>query len=52
MMSGEALGARLLSLHNLRFYLGLLERVRAAIAAGTLAALCKDCERMHGELPG
>ena len=37
--SGEALGARLASLHNLRFYLRLLERARAAIAAGALAAL-------------
>jgi queuine tRNA-ribosyltransferase len=31
---GEALGARLASLHNLRFYLRLLEEARAAIRAG------------------
>jgi queuine tRNA-ribosyltransferase len=29
--TGEALGARLATLHNLRFYLRLLERARAAI---------------------
>jgi queuine tRNA-ribosyltransferase len=37
--SGEALGARLASLHNLRFYLRLLERARRAIAEGSLPAL-------------
>jgi queuine tRNA-ribosyltransferase len=35
----EALGARLASLHNLRFYLGLLASARLAIAAGTFATL-------------
>ena len=35
----EALGARLASLHNLRFTLRLLEDARAAIAAGRYAAL-------------
>lgn len=42
--SGEALGARLASLHNLRFYLRLLERARTAIAAGTFAALRGELE--------
>jgi len=37
--AGEMLGARLASLHNLRFYLGLLERARAAIRDGALGAL-------------
>jgi queuine tRNA-ribosyltransferase len=37
--SGEALGARLASLHNLHFYLGLLAQAREAIAQGRLAAL-------------
>jgi len=37
--AGEALGARLASLHNLRFYLRLMERAREAIAARRLAAL-------------
>jgi queuine tRNA-ribosyltransferase len=35
----EALGARLATLHNLRFYLRLLEAARAAIAVGAFAAL-------------
>lgn len=35
----EPLGWQLLSLHNLRFYVRLLERVRAAIAADDLAGL-------------
>ncbi len=39
---GEALGARLASVHNLRFYLGLMERARAAIRQGRLAALSAE----------
>jgi queuine tRNA-ribosyltransferase len=35
---GEALGARLASLHNLRFYLRLLEETREAIRAGRFAS--------------
>jgi queuine tRNA-ribosyltransferase len=35
----EALGARLATLHNLRFYLRLLEQARRAIAAGSFAGL-------------
>ncbi len=37
--AGEALGPRLATLHNLRFYLCLLARARAAISAGELASL-------------
>ncbi len=37
--TGETLGPRLATVHNLRFYMRLLERVRAAIAAGTFSAL-------------
>lgn len=37
--SGEALGARLASVHNLRFYLGLMERAREAIRTGRFADL-------------
>jgi queuine tRNA-ribosyltransferase len=37
--TGEALGARLATLHNLRFYLRLLERAREAIHEGRFAAL-------------
>jgi queuine tRNA-ribosyltransferase len=40
--SGEALGARLGAVHNLRFYLRLLERARAAIAKGCFAALREE----------
>jgi len=41
---GEALGARLSALHNLRFYMALLERAREAIAEGRLAALRAEIE--------
>jgi queuine tRNA-ribosyltransferase len=44
MRSGEALGARLASLHNLHFYLGLLAEARAAVAAGRLEALRQEVE--------
>jgi queuine tRNA-ribosyltransferase len=37
--TGETLGARLATVHNLRFYLRLMEQARAAIAAGAFAAL-------------
>jgi queuine tRNA-ribosyltransferase len=37
--TGESLGARLATLHNLRFYLRLMARARDAIAAGSLAEL-------------
>lgn len=37
--TGEALGARLASLHNLRFYLRLMERARGAIRTQQFAAL-------------
>jgi len=46
--TGEALGARLASLHNLRFYLRLCARAREAIAKGSLDALRRrlvDSER-------
>jgi queuine tRNA-ribosyltransferase len=42
--SGEALGARLASLHNLRFYLRLLAEARSAIASGSLSALRREVE--------
>jgi queuine tRNA-ribosyltransferase len=40
--SKEALGARLASLHNLRFYLRLLARARRAVAEGRLDALLRE----------
>jgi queuine tRNA-ribosyltransferase len=39
---GEALGARLASLHNLRFYLRLLEDARAAIRSGRFEAFRRE----------
>jgi queuine tRNA-ribosyltransferase len=38
----EILGARLASIHNLRFYLRLLEEARAAIANGTFAPFARS----------
>jgi queuine tRNA-ribosyltransferase len=38
----EILGVRLATLHNLHFYLELMRRIRAAIAAGELAALARE----------
>jgi queuine tRNA-ribosyltransferase len=38
----EVLGVRLTTLHNLHFYLRLMQRIRAAIAAGQLAALARE----------
>jgi queuine tRNA-ribosyltransferase len=43
---GESLGPRLAALHNLRFYLRLLERVREAIGSGTFAALRREIEAL------
>jgi queuine tRNA-ribosyltransferase len=37
-VSGEMLGAQIASLHNLGFYLWLVQQARAHIAAGTFAA--------------
>ena len=38
----EILGLRLITLHNLHFYLGLMARVRAALEAGTFAEFRRD----------
>jgi queuine tRNA-ribosyltransferase len=38
----EILGVRLATLHNLHFYLELMRRIRAAIAAGSFAALARE----------
>jgi queuine tRNA-ribosyltransferase len=37
--AGEALGARLASIHNLRFYHRLMAQARGAIRSGRMAAL-------------
>jgi queuine tRNA-ribosyltransferase len=42
----EALGARLASLHNLRFYQRLLAEAREAIAAGRFAALRRELAKV------
>ncbi len=46
--SNEALGARLASLHNLRFYLRLLAEARDAIAAGRFEALRRRVTAVWG----
>ena len=38
----EILGVRLATLHNLHFYLDLMRRIRAAIEAGSFAALARE----------
>jgi queuine tRNA-ribosyltransferase len=45
----EILGSRLNTIHNLYFYLDLMRQLRAAIAAGGLAAFARDyLSRRHG----
>jgi tRNA-guanine family transglycosylase len=38
-MVGEPTGARLVTVHNVRWILALMERLRCAVADGTLATL-------------
>jgi queuine tRNA-ribosyltransferase len=38
----EILGLRLITMHNLHFYLGLMQRVRSALEAGTFADFRRD----------
>ncbi|HKA16620.1 MAG TPA: tRNA guanosine(34) transglycosylase Tgt [Myxococcota bacterium] len=45
--AGESLGARLASIHNLRFYLRLLERAREAIRARRLSELRDEIEALE-----
>ena len=44
----ESLGARLASVHNLRFYLALLEQARIAVLTGRLESLRRDIEATAG----
>ena len=44
LMSGEVLGATLVSLHNIYFYQSLMRQMRAAIAAGEFVAWCRTFE--------
>jgi queuine tRNA-ribosyltransferase len=40
--SDESLAIRLFSVHNLKFYLGLMEKIRQAIIAGTFYEFAKQ----------
>ena len=40
--SGEILGSRLATLHNLSFYLGMMKRIRSAIEGGNFDAFRRD----------
>lgn len=46
LQSGEALGARLASLHNLTYYMNLLSRARTAIERGGFATLHAEVEAL------
>ena len=48
-VSNEMLGPRLLSLHNLAFYMRLLEQMREAIAEDRFEAWCADWRRVYVE---
>jgi queuine tRNA-ribosyltransferase len=48
-MTGEPLGIRLATMHNLRFYLNLMDRIRTAIDAGSFSQLAKSY-RYNGPL--
>ena len=47
--SGDALGARLLSLHNLAYYMSLLRELREAIARGELASFIARWRARYAE---
>ncbi|HVN40700.1 MAG TPA: tRNA guanosine(34) transglycosylase Tgt [Myxococcota bacterium] len=51
LQAGESLAGRLASLHNLRFYLRLLEEARAAIVTGRFAALREEVTRQSEATP-
>jgi queuine tRNA-ribosyltransferase len=46
--AGEILGLRLVTYHNLYFYLGLMQEIRAAIEAGRFAAWAADFYAAYG----
>ncbi len=50
--SGESLGARLASLHNLTYYLKLMKRAREAIATGDFALLHAEIEGLESRASG
>lgn len=47
-MTGEPLGIRLATMHNLRFYLNLMERIRTTIDASNFAELHKKYRHQKG----
>lgn len=47
--SGEVLGARLLTYHNLHFYMSLMHRINEAIRDGTLKELVEKLREIEGE---
>jgi queuine tRNA-ribosyltransferase len=47
-MTGEPLGIRLATMHNLRFYLNLMERIRTAIDTGTFSQLASEYRYRSG----
>ena len=46
-LPGEMLGPRLLTLHNLAFYMRLLERAREAIAEDRFEGWCAEWRRSY-----
>lgn len=50
-MSGEMLGATLSTLHNVYFYLDIMEKIRKAIRFGNLLGFCSDLQaRLAGRV--
>jgi queuine tRNA-ribosyltransferase len=49
--AGEVLGIRLISLHNLHFYLDLMTRARAAIAAGAFGDFKRETTARYTRNP-
>jgi len=47
-LAREMLAARLLTYHNVHFYLRLMERARAAVAEGTLPGLVREMGDLYG----
>jgi queuine tRNA-ribosyltransferase len=47
-LANEILASRLHTIHNLAYYLGLMKRMREAIAAGTFGALRREIGALSG----
>jgi queuine tRNA-ribosyltransferase len=46
-LSGEITGLRLLTLHNVTYYLDLMQEIRATIAAGTFAKVAEKYRTLY-----